>query len=400
MSVTNYSGYPNEIVQSWHLQKSESRSAISRDGSTCKCQIITPSIQQKIAEYYNNADNEKRHAKALKNYNRADVIRKDRLEEHQLQKISNVVKKHAIHTPVVTVYETSKEKNLPGKLVKSDKIQSNSIFVNEAFYGAKNTLLFWTEIFKRNSYDDKGADLISSVGTKDNYDNAYWNGKQMFYGKGDVNVFTRFTIDQDIITHEMTHAMTDMINNLVYEGESGAINEHFSDVIGIMAKQYIGGKGVKETFTKKEMKPQTVDQSNWLIGDEVLIDLKGKKYALRSMEHPGTGYVDHPIIGTDDQPDSAASYVKLSLNEDNGGVHKYSGFLNRAFCLAAKKLGGFTWDHVGLIWYDSLFLLSSKASFIDLAKATIESAEKRFGSKSKEVDAVRYAWANVSVLGH
>ena len=400
MSVTNYSGYPNEIVQSWHLQKSESRSAISRDGSTCKCQIITPSIQQKIAEYYNNADNEKRHAKALKNYTRADVIRKDRLEEHQLQKISNVVKKHAIHTPVVTVYETSKEKNLPGKLVKSDKIQSNSIFVNEAFYGAKNTLLFWTEIFKRNSYDDKGADLISSVGTKDNYDNAYWNGKQMFYGKGDVNVFTRFTIDQDIITHEMTHAMTDMINDLVYEGESGAINEHFSDVIGIMAKQYIGGKGVKETFLKKKMKPQTVDQSHWLLGDVVLIDLKGKKYALRSMEHPGTGYVDHPIIGTDDQPDSAAAYVKLSLNEDNGGVHKYSGFLNRAFCLAAKKLGGFTWDHVGLIWYDSLFLLSSKASFIDLAKATIESAEKRFGSKSKEVDAVRYAWATVSVLGH
>jgi Zn-dependent metalloprotease len=399
MNVTNYSGFSNEIVQNLHSPKLDCHSRLKAGG--CKCQIITPAIQQKIAEFYNNPDNEKRHVKALKNYGRAEVVRKDRHEEHQSQRVANLFGncKHTSHTPVVTVYEAKSEKKLPGKLVKSDKIQSDSIFVNEAFYGAKNTLAFWMAVFKRNSYDDKGADLISSVGIKDDYDNAYWNGKQMFYGKGDVNVFTRFTIDQDIITHEMTHAMTGMINDLVYEGQSGAINEHFSDVLGIMAKQYFGGKGVRETFSDKKLKPQTVDESNWLIGDEVLIDKKGKKYALRSMEKPGNGFVDHPIIGTDDQPDSAAAYVKLPLNDDNGGVHKYSGFLNRAFCLAAKKLGGFSWDHVGLIWYDSLFLLSSKATFIDLAKATIESAEKRFGANSKEVDAVRYAWATVSVFG-
>lgn len=414
MFTANYTGYSDKIVQEWsHPANHKTHSHSSENG--CNCQIITPQIHNKIAEFYNHPDHAKRHEKALKNLKKANVVRINRGKQNielldpnlahvvnenvkdvaKLGKTSNQPSKK----PVVKVYETASDKVLPGVLKKSDQLNSNDIFINEAFYGAKNTLKFWLEVFKRNSFDNKGADIISSVGTKLNYDNAYWNGSQMFYGKGDAQIFTRFTIDSDIIGHELGHAMTDHINSLVYESQSGAINEHISDVLGIMVKQYFGGKSVRDTFSNNKITPQKVDESNWLIGEEVLIDIKGVKYALRSMEKPGTAYVNHPIIGTDDQPNSFADYKELPLDDDNGGVHKYSGFLNRAFCLAAKKLGGYAWDHVGPIWYDALFHLKPNATFIELAKATIQSAETKFGAKSKEADAVRYAWAKVNILG-
>jgi len=201
----------------------------------------------------------------------------------------------------------------------------------------------------------------------------------------------------NLMHSQNTYAMTEIVNNLEYVDQSGAINEHYSDVVGIMAKQFYGGKPTNELLTKVMPKPQSVTDSNWLIGEELMKHSTGGKVrALRDMENPGTAY-DDPVIGKDDQPATADGYVKLSAEEDNGGVHKYSGFLNRAFCLASKKCGGYSWDHMGKVWYDALFKLKSNATFLDLANTTIDCAIKRFGANSKEVEAVRYGWESVHI---
>lgn len=76
------------------------------------------------------------------------------------------------------------------------------------------------------------------------------------------------------------HGITDYNSNLEYEGESGALNEHLSDVFGVLVKQ------------KHENK--TADAADWLIGEACFIPAK-KGIALRNMLHPGTAFVRVPI---------------------------------------------------------------------------------------------------------
>ena len=73
--------------------------------------------------------------------------------------------------------------------------------------------------------------------------------------------------------------------------------------------------------------------------------------ALRSMRDPGTAY-DNPVLGKDPQPAHYAD--RFTGSGDNGGVHINSGIPNRAFYLAATKLGGRAWETAGRIWYDTL----------------------------------------------
>ena len=70
-----------------------------------------------------------------------------------------------------------------------------------------------------------------------NYDNAFWDGTQLVFGDGDGTVFERFTRPVDVLGHEFTHAVTEHTAGLVYEGQSGALNESMSDVFATCLKQ-------------------------------------------------------------------------------------------------------------------------------------------------------------------
>jgi len=65
------------------------------------------------------------------------------------------------------------------------------------------------------------------------YENAYWDGTAMVYGGG-ANPFTSV----DICAHEVGHAVTQYTANLVYSGESGALNDGFSDIWGACVEYY------------------------------------------------------------------------------------------------------------------------------------------------------------------
>ncbi len=280
-----------------------------------------------------------------------------------------------------TIFDAKNGTSLPGTQVRDEgDPPSGDVAVNEAYDYSGDTYDFYLQVFNRNSVDDHGLTLNSTVHYDDGYDNAFWNGEQMIYGDGDGQYFQRFTICLDVIGHELTHGVTQNEAQFVYNGQPGALNESISDVFGSLVKQWVNN--------------QTADQADWLIGAGLFTNaVQGK--ALRSMDAPGTAY-DDPVLGKDPQPDSWSKYVHTM--EDNGGVHINSGIPNRAFALAAKAIGGYAWQKAGLVWSRTLTgALNPNADFQTMANATSTVAGNLFGQGSNEQNAVRDAWTTVGI---
>ncbi|HWW61339.1 MAG TPA: M4 family metallopeptidase, partial [Thermoanaerobaculia bacterium] len=180
------------------------------------------------------------------------------------------------------VYDARQGWSLPGKLVMAEhKKRSLDNHVNEAYDGAGATYDFYASVFGRNSIDDRGLRLDSTVHYGVRFDNAMWNGRQLVYGDGDGRLFNRFTSAIDVIGHELTHGVTQYSSGLGYNDETGALNEHLSDAFGIMVKQH--------------RLAQTAEESDWIIGVGLFGTLVQGK-GVRSMAAPGTAY-DDPILG-------------------------------------------------------------------------------------------------------
>jgi Zn-dependent metalloprotease len=280
-----------------------------------------------------------------------------------------------------TIFDAKNLENLPGTLVRYEGSKTRGgKTVSEAYDYSGNTYSFYNEILQRNSIDNRGMRLDSTVHYGEEYNNAFWNGTQMVYGDGDGDIFNRFTKCIDVVGHELTHGVTQYEAALNYQGQAGALNESFSDVIGTLVKQY-------------RLK-QTVDKADWLIGNG-LFKSKINGTALRSMKEPGTAY-DDPTIGKDPQPGHMKSYVRTT--SDNGGVHINSGIPNRAFYLTATELAGHAWEKAGMIWYVTLRdKLRENSDFESAAKMTFEVAGNLYGRNGKEQNAVKKAWDLVGV---
>ena len=280
-----------------------------------------------------------------------------------------------------TIYDAQRKTSLPGKLLRGEGAKPVAdVAAGEAYDGAGVTYDFYSKVYGRNSVDGRGLPLDSSIHYGVHYTNALWNGKQMIYGDGDGKLFNRFTESLDIIGHELTHGVTQHTAALVYQDQPGALNEHFSDVFGILVKQY----ALKQTASK----------SDWLIGAGIFTNAVHGA-AVRSMKAPGTAY-DDKLVGKDPQPALMKNYQAMTA--DNGGVHVNSGIPNHAFYLAATLLGGNAWTVAGRIWYDALTtLLKPKATFRDCALATAAAAAKRYGAKSEPERAVVEAWKEVGI---
>jgi Zn-dependent metalloprotease len=255
--------------------------------------------------------------------------------------------------------------------------------VNQAFDGLGATRQFYMEVLGRDSIDDRGMRLDGYAHRGTNYNNAFWDGQEMVFGDGDGRVFTDFTASLDVIGHELTHGVTEHTAALEYHGQSGALNESLSDVMGSLVKQW---------FLR-----QTADEADWLIGTEVFTPGIGAD-ALRSLKAPGEAY-DNQLLGKDPQPDHMQRYVQLPDTEegDNGGVHINSGIPNKAFFLTAVEIGGFAWEAPGHIWYESLRASTPTTDFQAFADTTFTTAGALFGQDSVEQKAVVAAWDDVGI---
>lgn len=260
--------------------------------------------------------------------------------------------------------------------------------VDEAYDALGATFDLFFDVYKRNSIDDKGLPLQATVHFGQSYDNAFWDGKRMVFGDGDEDlppeerIWNRFTVSVDVIGHELTHGVTENEAGLIYWGQAGALNESISDVFGSMVKQYL--------------KKEDVEQADWLIG-EGLLTSNVNAQAIRSMKAPGTAYDDPLLGGKDPQPAHMRDYVRTF--QDNGGVHINSGIPNHAFYLAAKNMGGFSWEKTGLIWYKTLLspFLRRFMQFRGFARMTYWTATGLFGHNSAEQKAIQEAWAAVGI---
>lgn len=280
------------------------------------------------------------------------------------------------------IYDAQGNYGLPGRLVRTEgDPATKDPAVNEAYEGSGATYDLYQQVFGRVSIDDHGMRLESSVHYGKEYDNAFWDGKQMVYGDGDGEFFERFTKAVDVIGHELTHGVTQYEANLDYSRQSGALNESFSDVFGSLVKQ--------------RLLKQTVRRTDWLIG-QGLFSKKVRGMALRSLKAPGTAY-DDPVLGRDPQPAHMENY--LQTDQDNGGVHINSGIPNHAFYMIAMEIGGYAWEKAGRIWYTVLKgRLKRHAQFESVALMTYQVAGELYGTKSREQKAVRKGWKEVGIL--
>jgi len=156
----------------------------------------------------------------------------------------------------------------------------------------------------RDSIDDAGMTLNSRAHYGRNYNNAFWDGAQMTYGDGDGVTFIPLSQDADVVAHELTHGVTERTSNLIYQNESGALNEAWSDIFGAMVDRQEGATGAVI----------------WLLGEDIYTPGTSGD-ALRNMADPAQ-YGDYDFWPT--------RYTGLI---DNGGVHSNSGIANLAFKL-------------------------------------------------------------------
>lgn len=345
--------------------------------------IVPPYMLREIIE---NGTPEQRQ-QALRTIVSAEAIRVQREVISKEGPPESVMESAAVGVLERIIYTAENGSTLPGRQIRGEgDPPTGDPAADEAYDGAGATYALFSEVFNRNSIDANGMRLDSTVHFRTGYDNAFWNGRQMVYGDGDEDLpagqrlFNRFTIAVDIIGHELAHGVTQFTANLIYQGQSGALNESMSDVFGSLVKQRLLG--------------QSAAEADWIIG-EGLFTANVNGVGIRSMKEPGSAYND-PVLGKDPQPGHMRDYVQTQ--SDNGGVHINSGIPNRAFYVTAFNLGGFAWEKAGQIWYVTLKdKLSESANFATAAARTYEAARDLYGQGSLEQQAVRAGWAEVGI---
>ncbi|KGN31153.1 metalloprotease [Knoellia sinensis KCTC 19936] len=345
------------------------------------CGIVPPYVLEALATS-GDPHLEERARETL----RLDQLRYERHgREHSLRDGGAVVSRRANRStteePNRIVHDAENTTRLPGTRVRAEgDPATDDTAVNEAYDGLGATWDLWHTAYDRNSLDDRGLGLLATVHYGRNYDNAFWDGSQMVFGDGDGEVLLGFTRSLDVIGHELAHGVTQYTSGLVYQDQAGALNEHISDVFGILVKQRALG--------------QTAEQSDWIIGAE-LLGPTVQGVGLRSMKEPGTAY-DDPRLGQDPQPGHMRDFVVT--DGDNGGVHINSGIPNRAFHLVATTLGGNAWERPGAIWYAVITGdIRADCDFATFAALTEAAAVTLHGEGSAEAEAVRAAWREVGV---
>lgn len=310
----------------------------------CCCTFIPPHVEENLARAGISG--------GLVSTQQGVIAREKRAS--RVKEMDEFMSLAAVGTSARQVYDCQEQWQQKVKLVREEsRPQTGDPDADNAYDYAGKVREFYKEVMNRNSIDNANMNLILNVHYGKKYLNAYWDGDEMTFGDGDGTLFISFAKSLDVVAHELTHGVTQWEANLVYQGQSGALNEHISDVFGTVITQYAEG--------------QNAGSADWLIGDEIMgPQLYGE--ALRSMKEPGTAY-DNSLMGKDPQPAHMKDYYTGS--SDNGGVHINSGIPNKAFYLAAMDMGT---DVAALIWYLALQKLWPKANFNDAVRVIGDSA--------------------------
>ena len=310
----------------------QQHSGIGLQGSGCQCFIIPQDVLERFANDKKLTDEQR---KCFSDAAKFEVEwRKSRTFHARYARMAQSLLPSgfaaaAAGPPAITVYNCGHGMTLPGSPVPNPGSSADAT-AKRAFTETSAVADFYKKLFGRNSVDDAGKTLMSSIHYSVNYNNAFWNGNQMTYGDGDGNIFLDFTKSNDVIGHELTHGVTQFSARLSYTNQAGGLNESMSDVFGSMFRQWRAN--------------QDVTKADWLIGKDIMgpgAIAKGFT-CLRDMSNPAAKHCLAP------QP------TKFSQYHDGLDPHYSSGIPNFAFYKAAIAVGGKSWETVGKIWYQSL----------------------------------------------
>lgn len=278
------------------------------------------------------------------------------------------------------LYSSNNGTTLPGTAKRAEGAAANAdAIVNNNYDNLGWVYDTYKTLFNRDSYDNAGAQLKSSVHYSTNYVNAYWNSTQMVYGDGDGVNSSNLANSVDVTGHELTHAVTEKTSKLVYSGESGGLNEAWSDALGNVVEWYKAGQ------------PATASTNNFLVGEDVWTPATSGD-ALRYMCNPS-------------QDGASADYWTSTVGSLD--VHYSSGVANLAFCLLVKggthPKGKSTTNVTGIgmakaaqIWYKAELIMTSSTNFA-AAKTATEQAATQLGYTTAEIASVTAAWQAVGV---
>ncbi|MFO0578525.1 MAG: M4 family metallopeptidase [Polyangia bacterium] len=294
---------------------------------------------------------------------------------------------------------------LPGtKVLSEGGPASTDESVKGAYDNTGTTYWFYKNYFGRDSYDNRGSELKSSVhftfstGFSCDGANAAWLGSpylQMVYGDGDATTFKPLALSLDVTAHELTHAVTNLTSNLDYQNESGALNEAMSDIFGAVTEAWKASGG-SSTGNPADI---TASANTWKVGEDVArAGLPGG--ALRFMNNPtADGY------SKDYYPE------RITGTSDNGGVHGNSGIANLAFYLLSQggshPRGKTTTSVTGIgiakaakVFYKANSeLMTASSKFQDARNTTAQAAKTLYGDCSAEWENTQKAWDAVGVPG-
>lgn len=225
---------------------------------------------------------------------------------------------------------------------------------------------FVVNVLGRNGLDNQGSPFVSSINCtfapadpeRKVWRNAAWIGArmQMVYGQRLVNGTLRsYALARDVVAHEIIHGLTDHTARLKYEVESGALNESYSDIFGIIISNF---------------DEPDVAQWNWELGEDLditgipLRDLsdptrRGQPAHVRDLKRLAPGEMPHP------------------RENDSGFVHHNSGIHNKAahnLLTATNPDGSFTFtpQEVSALFAVALTEILSRTSGFSDSRAAVE----------------------------
>jgi len=361
---------------------------------SCHCYFVPKYIEDRV------------YSKHLDKNQKALSVSSKFLHEHNSLKTSKVWKDSTF--PIKNhVYTAKNRRRSPGILAAASMNQAvatkdinvvTAWILTDYFIRFCNTVL----LDKTSGLESlKGANLIKFNGDLNHsevfdikstihyymkYNNALYDGEQVIYGDGDGIVFEDFAQDPSVVFHSLWHIITERSCKLLHKDQSGSLLMSLFDIFASIIMQWMNG--------------ETVDEASWLIGERCIIDNseQGGRYALRSMSDPGTAFIDHPYMGTDDQRQDMSKYDISS--EDS--VYKNSGIPNHVFYLFAKSIGGYSWNIPCKIWFETITtpgLISPNSTFVEFAQSTISVATDLYGTSDRSiVDKLSNVWQLVKVL--
>jgi Zn-dependent metalloprotease len=277
----------------------------------------------------------------------------------------------------------------PGKLISNPPAPWPAGAVS-AHANATRVAQFLRQVLMRNGLDNQGGRLIASINCVEGraspqnreLRNAFWFLGQMFYGQRRVgNRLRSYAAALDVVAHEIIHGLTEATARLEYVTQSGALNESYSDIFGVIISN---------------ADRANIDNWNWEMGE----DLSGTGIPIRDLSRPSRfNQPEH----MDDFLTAIPPYTRFN---DYGHVHTNSGIPNKAaFNIITAKNGSgdylFTPTDVARLFYLALTQrLSRRSQFIDSRNALVLSAKSLFAQdpmKQEKVDAVNRGFDEVGI---